>query len=258
MFKTAADRLPITIILFLTLLDFIVFLFTESIWIFSIYLAIMILPKACISAWNHHHQHAQVFKHKALNRILEVFYALHTGITTNLWVLHHNMGHHRNFLDQTKDQSRWKRKDGSTMNRLEYTLSVFLTAYPRGYMVGKNYPKMQKEFLLYTGLTILILIGLTIYSPLSALFVFIFPMVISLLYTAFATSKHHRGLDTTDQFAASYNNTSKLYNWLTGNLGYHTAHHYKHGIHWSKLPELHEQIKAKIPAYCYHKPFWRK
>ena len=258
MFKTAADRLPITIILLLTLLDFIVFLFTESIWIFSIYLAIMILPKACISAWNHHHQHAQVFKHKALNRILEVFYALHTGITTNLWVLHHNMGHHRNFLDQTKDQSRWKRKDGSTMNRLEYTLSVFLTAYPRGYMVGKNYPKMQKEFLLYTGLTILILIGLTIYSPLSALFVFIFPMVISLLYTAFATSKHHRGLDTTDQFAASYNNTSKLYNWLTGNLGYHTAHHYKHGIHWSKLPELHEQIKAKIPAYCYHKPFWRK
>lgn len=258
MFKSAADRIPITIILLLTLLDFIVFLKTESIWVFAIYLAIMVIPKACISAWNHHHQHAAVFKHKALNRILEIFYALHTGITTNLWVLHHNIGHHKNFLNQNKDQSRWKRKNGSTMNRWEYTLNVALTAYPRGYKVGRKFPKMQKDFLIYTGVTILVLVGLTIYNPLSALFVFILPMIISLLYTALATYDHHCGLDTDDQFAASYNNTSKLYNWITGNLGYHTAHHYKHGIHWSKLPELHEQIKPKIPEHCYRKPFWSK
>jgi fatty acid desaturase len=34
---------------------------------------------------------------------------------------------------------------------------------------------------------------------------------------------------------------------VTGNLGYHTAHHYKQGVHWSKLPALHEKIKDKIP-----------
>ncbi|MEH6456978.1 MAG: fatty acid desaturase [Cocleimonas sp.] len=258
MFKFAADRIPVTVILLLTLLDFVVFFITENIWIFAVYLLIMIIPKACISAWNHHHQHAQVFKQKALNRILEIFYALHTGITTNLWVLHHNIGHHKNFLDQEKDESRWKRKDGSTMNRWEYTFLVAITAYPRGFKVGKKFPKMQKDFVTFTGITLLVLIGLTIYNPLSALFVFILPMVISLSYTALATYKHHAGLDTTDQFAASYNDTSKLYNWLTGNLGYHTAHHYKHGIHWSKLPELHEQIKSKIPEYCYEKPLWKK
>ncbi len=258
MFKFSADRIPVAIIFLLTILDFIVFLNTESIWFFALYLAIMIVPKACISAWNHHHQHAAVFKHKVLNRILEIFYALHTGVTTNLWVLHHNIGHHKNFLNQEKDQSRWKRKDGSIMNRWEYTLNVALTAYPRGYKVGKKYPKMQRDFLIYTGLTVLILIGLTIYNPLSALFVFILPMVISLLYTALTTYAHHCGLDTDDQFAASYNNTSKLYNWLTGNLGYHTAHHYKHGIHWSKLPELHEKIKEKIPPSCYRNSFWTR
>ena len=258
MFKFAADRIPVTIILLVTLLDFLVFFITENIWIFAAYLLIMIVPKACISAWNHHHQHAQVFKQKALNRVLELFYALHTGVTTNLWVLHHNMGHHRNFLDQNKDQSRWKRKNGSTMGRLEYTLSVALTAYPRGFKVGKTFPKMRRDFVIFTGVTLLVLIALTIYNPLSALFVFILPMIISLLYTALATFKHHVGLDTDDQFAASYNNTSKLYNWLTGNLGYHTAHHYKHGVHWSKLPALHEQIKAKIPKHCYEKTFWIK
>ena len=258
MFKFAADRIPVTIILFLTLLDFVVFFATENIWFFAAYLLIMIIPKACISAWNHHHQHAQVFKQKALNRVLEFFYALHTGVTTNLWVLHHNMGHHRNFLDQKKDESRWKRKDGSTMNRWEYTFLVAVTAYPRGFKVGKKYPKMRKDFVILTGITLLILIALTIYNPLSALFVFILPMVISLLYTALTTYDHHADLDTEDQFAASYNNTSRLYNWCTGNLGYHTAHHYKHGIHWSKLPELHEKIKSKIPDRCYQKPFWKK
>ena len=44
---------------------------------------------------------------------------------------------------------------------------------------------------------------------------------------------------------------SPIYNLLTGNLGYHTAHHHKQGLHWSRLPELHEKIKDKIPENLY-------
>ena len=47
--------------------------------------------------------------------------------------------------------------------------------------------------------------------------------------------------------AASRNYVGGLHNKLTGNLGYHTAHHYRQGVHWSKLPELHESIADKIP-----------
>jgi fatty acid desaturase len=72
-------------------------------------------------------------------------------------------------------------------------------------------------------------------------------MVVSLLFTAWVTYDHHAGLATDDQFEASYNNTNPIFNLLTGNLGYHTAHHYRQGLHWSKLPELHEKIKDKIP-----------
>ena len=61
-----------------------------------------------------------------------------TGATTNLWVLHHVLGHHRNFLDQSKDESAWQRKDGNAMNALEYTLAIAGTAYLRGFRVGQK------------------------------------------------------------------------------------------------------------------------
>lgn len=253
MFKYSADKKPVFIILLFTLIDIAAYFYLESIWLLVLYWLIMMIPKGLISAWNHHHQHSHVFKSNAFNRILEFFYALHTGVSTNLWVLHHNLGHHRNFLDQTKDESRWKRDNGSTMGMLEYTLKVALTAYPRGYQVGKKYPKLQKQFIVYGLITFALLTALTAYNPVNAFFIFILPMICSLLYTAWATYGHHTGLNTEDQFSGSHNITDKWFNILTGNLGFHTAHHFKQGVHWSKLPELHENIKHKIPDTCIRK-----
>ena len=246
-FRFPADRLPVVIIISITLIDFFVFFNATSTGLLAAYWLSMIVPRAVICAWNHHHQHRNVFAQNSLNRILEFFYTLHTGVTTNLWLLHHNLGHHRNYLDQEIDQSRWKRKDGNTMGVLEYTVIVALTAYGRGYQVGKCYPKQKQQFLLYSIIALFIILGLAVYNPVNALFVFILPMMTSLLYTSWTTYDHHAGLDTHDQFAASRNNTSRWYNLLTGNLGFHTAHHYKQGVHWSELPSLHEQIKHRIP-----------
>ncbi len=178
---------------------------------------------------------------------MEFFYALHTGVTTNLWVLHHNYGHHNNFLDQTKDESRWTRDNGTKMKEFEYSLTITLTAYYRGYLVGKKHPKEQRDFILYTVITFGIVAGLVAYQPAAGLFLFVLPMIIGLFMTAWATYDHHAGLNTEEEFEASFNNINRWYNLFTGNLGYHTAHHYKQGLHWSKLPQLHDKIKDKIP-----------
>jgi fatty acid desaturase len=81
--------------------------------------------------------------------------------------------------------------------------------------------------------------------------VFLLPMIVTHFYTAWVTYDHHAGLATDSPFEGSYNIVNRWFNRLTGNLGYHTAHHYKQGVHWSRLPELHEQIKDRIPAHCY-------
>lgn len=221
----------------------------EQVWVLVVYWLVMAIPKAKISAWNHHHQHTPTFKQKPLNRLLELFYALHTGITTHLWLLHHVLGHHHNYLDQSKDESRWKRKSGVEMGELEYTLNVAATAYPRGFKVGKRFPKIQKTFIGYALLTIAVVAVLVYFKPMQALLLFVLPMICGLLFTAWATYEHHSGLNSDCHFEASRNNLSRFYNITTGNLGYHTAHHYKQGVHWSLLPGIHEQIKDKIPSH---------
>ncbi len=250
MFKYKIDRWPVFIILSLSAIDFALYFTVESTAALICYYLLMIVPKGTICAWNHHHQHLNTFKSDMLNRILEFFYALHTGVTTNLWVLHHNLGHHLNFLDQEKDESRWKRKDGTQMGFIEYTLNVALTAYSRGIQVGFSKPafaKHLKPFFLYTTITFVILGMLVGHNPVGAFWIFILPMITSLILTSAATYKHHAGLDTEDEMAATYNDLRPGYNLLTGNLGYHTAHHHKQGRHWSLLPELHAQIEHKIP-----------
>jgi fatty acid desaturase len=249
LFKYAADRLPVAIILLLSVVDFSLYFLVENVWLLALFWIVMIIPKGKICAWNHHHQHTLTFKQKGLNRLLELFYALHTGITTNLWMLHHVLGHHQNYMDQTKDESRWQHKSGKTMGEIEYTMIVASTAYFRGFKVGDRFPKLQQIFMLYTIITLSVVTVLTYFNPLASLFLFILPMITGLLLTAWATYDHHSGLSTDNKFEASRNNLNRFYNITTGNLGYHTAHHHEQGVHWSLLPKLHEQIKHKIPTH---------
>ncbi|NQV65235.1 MAG: fatty acid desaturase, partial [SAR86 cluster bacterium] len=166
-------------------------------------------------------------------------------------------GHHHNYLDQDLDQSRWKRADGTEMGMWEYTLIVAGTAYYRGYLVGKAHPKHYRTHLIYTIAVIALVTALLVYRPLAALMIFVLPMITGLLITAWATYEHHAGLDEPeDHFLASYNNINPIFNIMTGNLGYHTAHHYRQGTHWSELPRLHKTIQDNIPAQMYKTSFW--
>lgn len=245
--KYPIDRVPVAVFFAVTALDLTLYFLLDNIFILVAYWLAMIMVKGLISAWNHHHQHVPMFHSKPLNRLLELSFALHTGATTNAWVLHHVHGHHRNYLDQEKDESRWKKSSGEPYGYYEYLIVTVATAYPRAYEVGKNHPRLQRDFLRYGLLALAVVLALVIYNPVNALFLFVLPMITSLLLTIAATYHHHSGLDTDDHMHASRNYTGKFRNILSGNLGYHTAHHYRQGVHWSKLPELHAQIEDQIP-----------
>ncbi len=253
-FRYREDRLPIALITLLFIANIVTYFTVDSWQLLLGWFALNVVPRGGVASFNHHHQHLNVFHHPVANRLLELMYGLMTGLVSHAWVLHHSVGHHVNYLDQDKDESRWRRRDGRRMGELEYTFAVALTAYPRAWRVGERYPAYRRTMARMGALTLALLVAALWYRPLPALMVLIAPMIFAVFHTVWATYTHHSGKRTESHYVASNNILHPGYNWLTGNLGYHTAHHAKPGTHWSRLPALHATMAHLIPTDCYVSP----
>ena len=223
-----------------------------------------VLPLAVLGMFiapiNHHHQHVNSFRAAWLNRLYDLVLALQAGVGPYAWVLHHNLGHHVNYLNQpphdSPDESRWKRSDGTQMGRLEYSVHLLLHHQIDIVRVGLRHPKYFNYFLLMK-LPLWTLIGVGLWlRPLETVLVFLLPAFITLFHTIWATYEQHAGCAHDDHLVASVNRDNRIYNVLTGNLGLHTAHHKRPGLHWSLLPQLHAQIRAQIPEKQILETFW--
>ncbi len=237
-------------------IDLAIYLWVDHFLLLAAWSLLSLIPKAGICAFNHHHQHVPTFHAPVLNRALELVYFLQTGVAGHAWVLHHSLGHHLNYLDQDKDESRWARRDGTRMGEWEYALLTAVTAYSRAWTVGARFPRQRRVFLMMTVLSLLTVVALVWARPLAGLLIFGLTPALALFGTALATYAHHSDRSTADHFVASNNILQPFYNRLTGNLGFHTAHHYRPGVHWSQLPALHRDIEAQIPRAAYKEPGW--
>jgi fatty acid desaturase len=223
-----------------------------------------VIPLAVASMFvapiNHHHQHLNTFRSSFVNRLYDMALALQTGVAPYGWTLHHNLGHHLNYLNQyphpKPDESAWTRRDGEQMSRVEYTIDMLLRHQSDMYRVGLEYPRFLRYWLAMS-LSLYALIGLGLWiNPLNTLLIFLVPGFFALTHTIWATYEHHAGCDTDGHLVGSRNRDNRIYNVLTGNLGLHTAHHKRPGVHWSLLPQLHEEIKDDIPGELIFETFW--
>ena len=250
-FRFEADRLPVAIILALFALDVLVFALVPFWPVVLAWGIASMFTKGCIAAWNHHHQHVMFFKHSVFNRMMEVVFGLMTGAVSKVWVLHHNIGHHENYMDQTKDESAWRAPDGRIMGAAEYTWKLAISGYPCAFKNGEG--RSGDRLLMGTMLALqLAIVGALLWiNWFAALAIFVVPMLFSFIVTCRHTYDHHAGCSEEDEYAGSNNIMHRGYNIVTGNLGYHTAHHLRPGLHWSKLPAFHAKIAHRIPESCY-------
>lgn len=257
--RYVADRRPVTFTFAMLALHFVAFFLAPTGWAVALVLPFA-LASMFISPLNHHHQHFNTFHSTLLNRIYEVALSLQTGISPYAWVLHHNLGHHRNYLNQPPhdqpDESRWTRDDGSTMGRVEYTIHLVLNHQLDIYRVGQRHPRHWRAYLLMKIPIYAILALLFVLNPINAFLIFVLPGFVALVHTSWATYEHHAGHHPTSHDDASVNRTDPVYNFLTCNLGYHTAHHMRPGVHWSLLPRIHADIEHRIPEEMILRTFW--
>lgn len=209
----------------------------------------LLLFSACPGAISHNHHHCNTFRPRWMNRIYEVILFLETGIPPFGWTIHHNLGHHKHYLHPPDDPSGWQNPDGSTMNRIKYDLYNATRVYPEIIRIGRSRPKLLRRFLTWTAVSLTVLGALIALRPVPALIIFVLPMPVMLVGLLDNTFQQHQDLDTHSDYTASRNTTNRLYNLISWNLGYHTAHHLYPNVHWSKLPELHERIRDRIPDH---------
>jgi fatty acid desaturase len=257
--RYSADWRPLSVVLAAFLVRVLIYL-EASPWLALLALPAVTAVSTVVAAFNHHHQHVNVFRSRLLNRAYDVVLAVQTGVGPYTWVLHHNLGHHKNYLNQpphaSPDESHWTRADGTQMGRLEYTLHTFLHHQVDVYRIGlRHRPLLRRYLLMKVPCYAFIAAGLYL-SPLNYLLVFLVPSLLTLLHTCYATYEHHAGHIASEHVEASVNREHPLFNWLTCNLGLHTAHHLKPGLHWSELPKLHQSIRPQIPEHQLLSAFW--
>jgi len=224
-----------------------IFFMIDSHWMALALVMLLLTVQVSSGAICHNHHHVKTFRSHWLNRLFESVLYLQTGTSPYSWTLHHNIGHHRHYLDQDTDPAAWREADGRVMNRIKFDLINAARIYPEIMRIGRDHPALYRRFKIMFVLANLPLALLMLIDPLRTLIVFVLPMVMLLVVLLDNTYGQHAGTETDNHYVASRNVELPLYNLTSWNLGYHTAHHLLPGLHWSKLPELHAQIRDRIP-----------
>lgn len=246
-YRHRADRLPSLIVLSIFGVQLATFFLAESLWTVAAVMAVLLSFSALQGSISHNHHHVPTFMAPWMNRGYEVILFLETGITPYSWTIHHNIGHHKDYLDQDKDPANWRLPDGSVMSRVRYDVVGALRIYPEIFRIGRDYPELFRRFKVWSLVSLVVLGAFIAMDPLKALVLFVLPMPIMYLGLLDNTYMQHSDLDTSSHFTASRNTTSRLYNLISWNLGYHTAHHLKPHVHWSRLPALDAEIRHRMP-----------
>lgn len=208
--------------------------------------ALLLLPQIAVSTVVHNQSHVGMFKRRSLNRIVELLMFLQTGMYTSKFALHHNHGHHRHYRNPKLDPSTWVKADGAAMSRLAYIAHYFFTYNYHVVRIGLKHRHLLLQCALQVVSTYAVLAALIYANPVSAAIFFIAPIVIVWLNFIHLTYDDHIDLFSDDPYAASHTKTNRWLNLVFFNNGYHLAHHLRPGLHWTKLPEFHRQVAARI------------
>lgn len=195
----------------------------------------------------HNTIHVPIFKSKTLNKFFQVVLTFTHGHPVSGFVPGHNLSHHKYLLTN---------KDGARPEKMHYSWNLlnqllFMFSISGAIMRDENrfFRKMYKQrpvwarqYILEFGLVFIVKIILTIFDWQKALFLLWLPHFYATWGILGTNFWQHDGCDGTHPYNHSRTFTSKLFNFLVFNNGYHGAHHQKPNLHWSKYPDYHKEF----------------
>jgi beta-carotene hydroxylase len=254
--KYSIDVRPLAFVAGSLVLSLLPFFFHPPLWAFALYWPALLYMRSFCPYAQHNQAHLSAFNSPLLNGIYNVLLAQTTGYQTALWELHHNRGHHRNFLTPELDVARVQDlKTGRPVSRPWYALKGNLTIHLDAVRIGRAERAAQRKSLLGKlaaefSIQLAITVALLICNPMAALFCFILPCLFTSWFIWWESYTHHLDVPGTSIYDGSVTVTGWFFNLTNFNIGHHTAHHEKPTLHWSLLPARTEAIRSKIHEAC--------
>lgn len=223
-------------------------------YVFSCFMAISVAVIA------HNHNHLPMWRNNIMNNLTDYWLTLFYGFPAFGWIPTHNKNHHA-LNNREGDYTITYRvsESNNIFTLLSYpTISSYHQQKPiRDYLKmlwQTDRTKFYLSFLQYFALAAFYGVLLYIDWQKTLIFVFVQHQVALFAILVFNYLQHVHADEESD-FNHSRNFTGFL-NKLLFNNGYHTAHHNKAGVHWSKIPDYHAQIADKIDPSLNEKSFW--
>ena len=210
----------------------------------------------------HNHSHCRTFRGRAANEAFSAWLSIFYGYPVFAWIPTHNRNHHR-FNNRPGDETAtwllgnqhdWKRAlsySAVSAWRQSRRIRSFIAEARAGA------PRLFRRILLQYGVWAAAHLGLfalatwlhgarlgtLVWACLLGL-----PSAFSLWAIMLISFEQHVHADAWSPRASARNFTGRAVNFLLFNNGFHTAHHERPSLHWSKLPTAHEAIADTIPA----------
>lgn len=211
------------------------------------------LPLTLLLGWmswlvatiTHNTVHCPIFRARWANQLMQVVLTLGYGHPVSAYVPGHNLSHHRytqqaeDVMRTTKVRYRW-----NLLNGLLFVPTVIpaILKNDRAFIRAMRHerPRWFRQLRRETAVFVGVNLALIALDWQRFLLFWYAPHVMAAFGIIGINFAQHDGCDEGHPYNHSRNFTGPFLNWVTCNNGYHTVHHMRPGLHWSKLPVAHE------------------
>jgi fatty acid desaturase len=214
-----------------------------------------------VAVMAHNHNHLPMWRSKPLNVATDYWLTLFYGFPAFAWIPTHNMNHHSlNNRDGDYTITYRYSEGNNLLTLLSYpSISSFHQQRPIRDYLKHLWKTDRTEFFLavlqYLALGIFVGVALWVDWQKALLFIVI-PQQFALFAILLFNYVQHVHADEESEYSHSRNFVGPMLNIMLFNNGFHTVHHERAGIHWSKTPEAHAKVAHLIDPALNEPSFW--
>jgi len=254
-FCRRADIPNVATALFAPVLFFVPYFVDFTVFELVAYILVLIALIGRASYLLHWHVHRPFTSVAAFNLLLDLCLGLATGMTASNWRIQHVHGHHRGSeiryrapVSMIEDYSACRALSFCVRSLWPTFFEPVREAFEKGVLGSATSPLNYRWAFVEQSLLVALVAFLLLLRPWLTMF-YVLPWYASVFFISrYVDYLNHYGCDESgaDPSTLANNTSHAWFNFLTGNFGYHTAHHLHPTAHWTQLPDLHDAIAKHV------------